>query len=145
MEKLLITGLGKQDVIFGLPWFKEYNPNINWTTGRMTFSAKPSKFALQYIRKDTQRQREIRNAKTTTIRHMEQEEERQEEAQKEWKCIRQEMDNTMDQIQRKIKEQPRPSDSPNWRKKEENTENKESIIEVSSLSTQDIQEEENNI
>ena len=76
---------------------------------------------------------------------MEQEEERQEEAQKEWKRIRQEMDNTMDQIRRKIKEQPRPSDSPNWRKKEGNSENEEPIMEISSPLIQSIQEEENDI
>jgi hypothetical protein len=29
-HNLLVTGLGKQKVILGYPWFKQTNPDINW-------------------------------------------------------------------------------------------------------------------
>lgn len=33
--RMLITGLGKDNLIFGLPWLKRHNPKINWTKGQM--------------------------------------------------------------------------------------------------------------
>ena len=33
--KLLVTNIGKNDLILGLPWLKENNLWINWKTGRM--------------------------------------------------------------------------------------------------------------
>jgi hypothetical protein len=30
MEHILITGLGNQKIILGLPWLREHNPEINW-------------------------------------------------------------------------------------------------------------------
>ena len=35
LERLLITNIGNQDIIFGLPWFQEHNPSINWKTGEI--------------------------------------------------------------------------------------------------------------
>lgn len=32
---LLITHLGREDFIFGLPWFRRTNPQIDWTTGEV--------------------------------------------------------------------------------------------------------------
>ena len=32
---LYITGLGKQKMIFGFTWLKEWNPDINWQTGKI--------------------------------------------------------------------------------------------------------------
>lgn len=34
---LLVTGLGKQEIILGLPWLKEENPDINWRKGTLTW------------------------------------------------------------------------------------------------------------
>ncbi|KAI5115080.1 hypothetical protein M0805_006452 [Coniferiporia weirii] len=34
----LVTSLGKEDVILGLPWLKRHNPAIDWTTGTMTIN-----------------------------------------------------------------------------------------------------------
>ena len=31
--RLLITGLGRQQIILGFPWLREQNPDINWQTG----------------------------------------------------------------------------------------------------------------
>ena len=33
--RFLISGLGKQDVILGLPWLKQYNPRIDWQKGTL--------------------------------------------------------------------------------------------------------------
>ena len=35
--KLLVTGLGRQKIILGFPWFEEQNPEINWETGILTW------------------------------------------------------------------------------------------------------------
>ena len=35
--QLLVTGLGKQKVILGFPWFKEINPEINWKERTLTW------------------------------------------------------------------------------------------------------------
>jgi hypothetical protein len=37
---LLITGLGKQKIILGYPWFKETNPDINWKECTLTWQTK---------------------------------------------------------------------------------------------------------
>src|SRR6266446_5310076 len=34
-ETLLVSGLGKQKVILGLPWLQENNPDINWKKGHL--------------------------------------------------------------------------------------------------------------
>ena len=34
--EMLVTHLGKEDVILGLPWLRSENPNINWETGKLT-------------------------------------------------------------------------------------------------------------
>jgi Retroviral aspartyl protease len=33
MERFLITGLGNQKIILGLPWLRKHNPEINWKEG----------------------------------------------------------------------------------------------------------------
>jgi hypothetical protein len=34
-ERFLITGLGNQKIILGLPWLQEHNPEINWKEGTL--------------------------------------------------------------------------------------------------------------
>ena len=34
---LMVTGLGKQKVILGFPWFEEMNPEINWKKGTLVW------------------------------------------------------------------------------------------------------------
>jgi Retroviral aspartyl protease len=34
-EQFLITGLGNQKIILGLPWLRNYNPKINWKEGTL--------------------------------------------------------------------------------------------------------------
>ena len=33
--RFLVTDLGKEEIILGLPWLKEHNPQINWLEGTM--------------------------------------------------------------------------------------------------------------
>ena len=33
LEQLMVTGLGKEQVILGFPWLTNHNPDINWKTG----------------------------------------------------------------------------------------------------------------
>jgi hypothetical protein len=35
MEQFLITGLGNQKIILGLPWLQKHNPEINWKEGKL--------------------------------------------------------------------------------------------------------------
>uniref|UniRef100_A0A0W0EUI0 Reverse transcriptase n=1 Tax=Moniliophthora roreri TaxID=221103 RepID=A0A0W0EUI0_MONRR len=39
-DTFLISGLGKEEVILGLPWLWKYNPEVDWITGRTTFPTK---------------------------------------------------------------------------------------------------------
>ena len=34
---LMVTGLGKQNIILGFPWLNEQNPDIDWKTGKFTW------------------------------------------------------------------------------------------------------------
>jgi hypothetical protein len=36
-ERFLITGLGNQKVILGLPWLQKHNPEIDWKKGTLTW------------------------------------------------------------------------------------------------------------
>src|SRR6202522_3032632 len=59
LEKLLITDLGSSDVIFGLPWFKENNPQIVWKTGRVQLPKANLDTTFLYLAKDRRRRKEI--------------------------------------------------------------------------------------
>ncbi|ESK83579.1 reverse transcriptase-rnase h-integrase [Moniliophthora roreri MCA 2997] len=37
MDTFLLSGLGKEDVIFRLPWLQRYNPDVNWRSEEITF------------------------------------------------------------------------------------------------------------
>ena len=36
-HNLFVTGLGKQKIILGYPWFKQNNPEIDWEKGTLTW------------------------------------------------------------------------------------------------------------
>jgi Retroviral aspartyl protease len=40
IHNLLVTGLGKQKIILGYPWFKQTNPDINWKECTLTWKTK---------------------------------------------------------------------------------------------------------
>ena len=35
--RLLVSGLGRQKIILGLPWLKENNPDIDWKNGKLNW------------------------------------------------------------------------------------------------------------
>ncbi|ESK83158.1 hypothetical protein Moror_14995 [Moniliophthora roreri MCA 2997] len=39
-DTFLISGLGSEEVILGLPWLRKYNPRVDWNTGRTAFPEK---------------------------------------------------------------------------------------------------------
>uniref|UniRef100_A0A0W0FAK4 Reverse transcriptase domain-containing protein n=1 Tax=Moniliophthora roreri TaxID=221103 RepID=A0A0W0FAK4_MONRR len=39
-DTFFISGLGREEVILGLPWLRKYNPEVDWITGRTTFPTK---------------------------------------------------------------------------------------------------------
>src|ERR1700678_3298863 len=60
LEKLWITDLGSSDVIFGFPWFKENNPQVEWKTGRVQLPKADLETTFLYLAKDGQRRKEIK-------------------------------------------------------------------------------------
>jgi Retroviral aspartyl protease len=46
-HNLLITGLGKQKIILGYPWFKQVNPDINWKERTLVWRNKKDKKAQE--------------------------------------------------------------------------------------------------
>src|SRR5271168_1185951 len=60
LEKLWITDLGSSDVIFGFPWFKENNPQIEWKTGRVRLPKADLETTFLYLAKDGRRRKEIK-------------------------------------------------------------------------------------
>jgi hypothetical protein len=46
-HNLLVTGLGKQKIILGYPWFKQANPDINWKERTLVWRNKQDKKALE--------------------------------------------------------------------------------------------------
>uniref|UniRef100_A0A0W0G2E2 Putative reverse transcriptase-rnase h-integrase n=1 Tax=Moniliophthora roreri TaxID=221103 RepID=A0A0W0G2E2_MONRR len=36
-ENFMISGIGDEEMILGLPWLRYHNPSINWETGEMQF------------------------------------------------------------------------------------------------------------
>ena len=63
-ERLLVTGLGRQKIILGLPWLMEHNPKIDWKTGKMEWPE--SKKNPDWI-KIHQKSNENHTKKTVTI------------------------------------------------------------------------------
>jgi len=45
--RFLISGLGKQQLIFGFPWLERENPTINWKRGSLEWKRPPMKFKFR--------------------------------------------------------------------------------------------------
>ena len=97
LVRIMITNIGSQDIIFGLPWFKDYNPEINFVTGKITIQKKAKTGWMKYTRNNPARLAEVKGKLTVTIQTIETEkkEGRKPEAKKRWS-----------------------SDLPNWRSKD---------------------------
>ena len=93
LEKLLVTNLGSSDIIFGLPWFMENNPQIEWKTGKVQLPKADLDMTFLYLAKNRQR-----NKETTLKKFLQQ-------SSKKPKLIK----------ETKIRTEPEPI-SPDWRK-----------------------------
>src|SRR5277367_1218339 len=58
LERLLICNIGSSDIIFGLPWFKEYNPSIDWKTGEIKMPKYTTETIKEYYIKNQRRKKE---------------------------------------------------------------------------------------
>jgi len=81
LERLLVTGIGTHNIIFGLPWFQKYQPIVNWTSGKITIDKEPCQLQIKYWKTDQIRRAEIKDTPTTTINAMESQEEYDKEVQ----------------------------------------------------------------
>ena len=64
---LLITNPGNQDIIFGLPWFKEHNPQIEWSTGWIKLPRTATANYLTYWQTDKKHKQEIKDKTPITV------------------------------------------------------------------------------
>ena len=94
----MITNIGSQDIIFRLPWFKDYDPQIDWNTGKITIQKKAKTGWLKYSRDNQAQLEEIKGKEAVTIQQIKE----IKEATKKPKG----------------KKKKLPSDLPNWRNKE---------------------------
>ncbi|KIK60275.1 hypothetical protein GYMLUDRAFT_144746, partial [Collybiopsis luxurians FD-317 M1] len=46
----LVTNLGGEDIILGLPWLRKINPEVDWEKGRL--SVKPQKVTIEDVPED---------------------------------------------------------------------------------------------
>ena len=64
--RLLVTNIGKHDIILGLPWLQEYNPVIDWKKGTMTMPERTRKaYQEHYEEKLSKRNQKIRMCQGT--------------------------------------------------------------------------------
>jgi len=64
--RLLVSGLGKESIILGLPWLKRHNPKIDWEKGTLDFGPSMRKGVLsEAIRKHIEIRQIKRNPKAT--------------------------------------------------------------------------------
>jgi hypothetical protein len=45
--RLLVSGLGKETIILGLPWLRKTNPDINWKKGTLKFRARETETMIR--------------------------------------------------------------------------------------------------
>ena len=96
--QLLVTNIGKHNIILGLPWLREYNPVINWKKGTMTMPERTRRvYQDHYEEKICKRNQKIRTMEVVTIRWLEenweeqespeepQEQPKEKESPQEWK------------------------------------------------------------
>ena len=95
LVRLLITNLGNQDIIFGLPWFKEHNPQIEWSTGQIKLPWTATANYLTYWHADKKYKQEIKDKTPITVSQL-------------TTCITKKKKHEP--------KTPRQSDSPNWRR-----------------------------
>src|ERR1700678_4008076 len=59
LERLLVTNLGSSEIIFGLPWFTENNPQIEWKTGKIQLPKPDLDTTFLYLAKHRKQNKEV--------------------------------------------------------------------------------------
>jgi Reverse transcriptase (RNA-dependent DNA polymerase)/RNase H-like domain found in reverse transcriptase len=107
-------------MIFGLPWFKEYNPLIDWNTGKVRILKNATKHVEGYMEKKARRNRDLKNLETANIQtkttnvslplHQE-------------KRLRKQTEKSSHPLSHPLgeRQEARRSNSPDWRKRIEET------------------------
>jgi len=62
-ETFYCTGLGKQRIILGLPWFQENNPIIDWETGHVSWRIKNQDIQKIQIKKNKKKKNRTRRTR----------------------------------------------------------------------------------
>lgn len=65
--RLLVTDLGEDDVILGLPWLRKHNPQIDWSQGRLLLTQCPLKCRLTMKKKRRQKKKPEKIARAHTL------------------------------------------------------------------------------
>jgi len=104
----LVTRIGTDDIIFGLPWFQKYQPIVNWTSGKITIDKEPCQLQIKYWKTDQIRRAKIKDAPTTTINAMESQEEYDKEVQELYDQIQQQMDQEINKAKKRRQERQTP-------------------------------------
>ena len=77
-HNLFVTGLGKQKIILGYPWFKQNNPEIDWQKYTLTWQNKQDIHELtpkSLIEEETgQKQEDWKNSTINPIKELDNEE-----------------------------------------------------------------------
>ena len=73
-ERLYVTGLGKQKIILGFPWFKENNPDIDWRTGKFSWKDENISTVKRRSFKRANLKQETSTPKTSFIEEVDEEE-----------------------------------------------------------------------
>ena len=102
-EQLLVTGLGKQKIILGLPWLMEHNLKINWKTRKMEWpKTRPTPNWVKICQKSDENRKKlaitISTLDTPKPRYI-----------PDWTKIRQ---KTMENIEKKLAKDNRKQDTP---------------------------------
>ena len=67
----MITNIGSQDIIFRLLWFKDYNPEIDFVTGKITILKKAKTGWMKYTCNNQARLAETKDKPTVMIQLVE--------------------------------------------------------------------------
>ena len=114
LERLLVSNIGSSDIIFGLPWFKEYNPLIDWNTGKFRILKDKVKLSKTYREKLTRRVKDLKSLEVAAVQTKPTDVPPPSPKKKIGKQIEKKIDLLSHPLIEELK--ARRSDSLNWRK-----------------------------
>ena len=128
LERLLISNIASSDIIFRLPWFKEYNPLIDWNTGKFQILKDKAKLSKTYREKLTRRIRDLKNLEIATIQMKPTNIPPPSPKKKTRKQTKKSIDPLSHPLIKELK--VRRNDSLDWRERPKETKKEEIVIEA---------------